>query len=65
MRRLAWYIERMLYSVSDVATMIGFSRSKTEEMIRTGKMAHVVIEGGIRVRCRDLLAWIGGCSRQR
>jgi len=54
----------MLYSVNDVATMIGFSRSKTYEMIQAGKIPYIVVEGRIRVRRKDLQAWIEGGSRQ-
>jgi excisionase family DNA binding protein len=55
----------MLYSFTDVATMIGFSRSKTYETLQARKIPHIVVEGRIRVRRRDLLAWIDGDSRQR
>ena len=64
MRMLHRKPEPMLYSVSDVARMIRFSRSKTYEMIRDGKIPHIVVEDRIRVRHKDLLAWINGASRQ-
>ena len=63
MRRLT-HVEQLLYSVSDVAKMIGFSRSKAYEMIQAGKIPYIVVEGRIRVRRSDLLAWIDGASRQ-
>ena len=53
MRRLKRYVEPLLYRVSDVAAMIGFSRSKTYGMIREGGIPHIVVEGQIRV-------WRGG-----
>lgn len=62
MRRLARHIEQLLYSVSDVARMIGFSRSKTYEMIQARKMKSIVVEGRIRVKRSDLLAWIDGAA---
>jgi excisionase family DNA binding protein len=55
--------EPMLYSVSDVARIIRFSRSKTYEMIRGGKIPHIVVEDRIRVRHKNLLAWINRASR--
>jgi excisionase family DNA binding protein len=53
----------MLYSISEVARMIGFSRTKTYEMIRGGKIPHIVVEKRMRVRRQDLKAWIDGASR--
>jgi excisionase family DNA binding protein len=55
--------EPMLYSISEVARMIGFSRTKTYEMIRGGKIPHIVVEKRMRVRRQDLKAWIDGASR--
>ena len=65
MRRLARHIEQLLYSVSEVAKMIGFSRSKTYEMIQARKIESIVVEGRIRVKRSDLLAWIDGADRRR
>ena len=65
MRRLARHIEQLLYSVSDVAKMIGFSRSKTYEMIQARKIESIVVEGRIKVKRSDLLAWIDGAGRRR
>ena len=64
MRRLTRHIEPLLYSVTDLARTIGFSRSKVYEMIRDKKIPYIVVEGRIRVRRKDLLAWIDGNSRQ-
>jgi excisionase family DNA binding protein len=64
MRRLTRHIEPLLYSVTDLARTIGFSRSKTYQMIRDKKIPYIVVEGRIRVRRKDLLAWIDGNSRQ-
>ena len=65
MRRLARHIEQLLYSVSDVAKMIGLSRTKTYEMIPARKIESIVVEGRIRVKRSDLLAWIDGAGRRR
>jgi excisionase family DNA binding protein len=65
MRRLTRHVEQLLYRVVDVGRMIGFGRSKTYEMIRAGKIPYIVVEGKIRVRRGDLLAWIDAASRQR
>jgi excisionase family DNA binding protein len=43
---------------------INFSRSKVYEMIQDKKIPCIVVEGRIRVRRKDLLAWIDGNSRQ-
>lgn len=51
-------LEPMLYSVKEVANLIAFSRSKTYEMIRAGTIPHIVVEGRIRVRRRDLLGLV-------
>ena len=65
MRRLTRHVEQLLYRVVDVGRAIGFGRSKTYEMIRAGKIRHIIVEGRIRVRRSDLLAWIDAASRQR
>ena len=57
-------IEQLLFSVSEVARMIGFSRSKTYEMIRDGIIPYSVLAGRIRVRRKDLDAWINGGTRR-
>jgi excisionase family DNA binding protein len=64
MRRLKRYVEPLLYRVTDGAAMIGFSRSKTYEMIREGAIPHIVLEGQIRVRRRDVLALVEGRGRR-
>ena len=64
MRRLTRHIEPLLYSVTDLARAINFSRSKVYEMIQDNKIPYIVVEGRIRVRRKDLLAWIDGNSRQ-
>ena len=45
--------------------MIGFSRSKTYEIIRDGEIPHIVLGGLIRVRRKDLQALIEGGQRRR
>ena len=50
MRRLTRHIEPLLYSVTDLARTIGFSRSKVYEMIQDKKIPYIVVEGRIRVR---------------
>jgi excisionase family DNA binding protein len=64
MRRLTRHIEPLLYSVTDLASAINFSRSKVYEMIKDKQIPYIVVEGRIRVRRKDLLAWIDGNSRQ-
>ena len=64
MRRLTRDIEPLLYSVTDLARTIGFSRSKVYEMIQNKKTPYIVVEGRIRVRRRDLIAWIDRNTRE-
>ena len=64
MRKPNLHVEQLLFSPREVATMIGFSRSKTYEMIRDGEIPHIVLGGLIRVRRKDLQALIDGGTRR-
>jgi excisionase family DNA binding protein len=64
MRKPNHQVQPMLLSPREVATMIGFSRSKTYEMIRDGEIPHIVLGGLIRVRLKDLQALIDGGTRR-
>jgi len=65
MRRLTRHVEQLLFSVKDVAMMIGFGRSKTYEMLRARKIPYIIVEKRIRVRRSDLLRWIDAARRKR
>ena len=65
MRRLTRHVEQLLFSVKDVAMMIGFGRTKTYEMLRARKIPYIIVENRIRVRRSDLLRWIDAARRKR
>jgi excisionase family DNA binding protein len=65
MRRLTRHVEQLLFSVKDVAMMIGFGRTKTYEMLRARKIPYIIVEKRIRVRRSDLLRWIDAARRKR
>jgi excisionase family DNA binding protein len=52
------HIQPLLYSVTEVAKLIGFGRTATYEMIRLGKIPSIVVAGRTRVRSEVLVAWI-------
>ncbi len=47
-----------LYRIRDVAAYLSLSRSKVYELVRTGQMASIKIDGARRVRGRDVFAFI-------
>ena len=50
--------EPALLRVAEVARIIGFGRTKTYLMIRTGEIPSIEIDGNIRVPRRSLQAWL-------
>jgi excisionase family DNA binding protein len=48
----------VLMSVTQVARMIGFGRTKTYELVQSGKIPSVLVEGRLRVTRQALDAWI-------
>ncbi len=50
--------DRMLYKVGDVAGLLSLSRSKVYELIRSGVLPSVRIDGCRRVRGADLRAFV-------
>lgn len=51
---------RLAYSVPEVAKLIGISKSKIWELIRSGELSSIKICGRRVVRHSDLLALLGG-----
>ena len=51
-------VQQLLYSVTQVAKMIGFSRSKTYQMVQDGKIPSITVEGRTRVTREALNKWI-------
>lgn len=52
------HISPMLLSITTVARLIGFSRTKTYEMVQVGKIPSIIVEGRIRVTRQALDSWI-------
>jgi excisionase family DNA binding protein len=51
-------VQPMLLSVTQVAKLIGFSRTKTYEMVQAGKIPSIIVEGRTRITRKALDAWI-------
>lgn len=51
-------IEPLLLSVTHVAKLIGFGRTKTYELVQSGKIPSIEVEGRLRVTRQALDAWI-------
>lgn len=58
MRNATHQIRPLLYSVTEVATLIGFARTKTYELVQAGKIPSILVEGRTRITARALDAWI-------
>lgn len=58
MRTTSDSIQQILFSVPQVAKLIGFSRTKTYELIQVGRIPSIVVEGRTRVTRKALDAWI-------
>jgi excisionase family DNA binding protein len=56
-------IEPLLFSVTQVAKLIGFGRTKTYELVQAGKIPSIQVEGRLRVTRQALDAWIAQASR--
>jgi excisionase family DNA binding protein len=50
--------EKLLYRVREVAEHLSLSRSKTYELIRSGSVRAVRIDGSLRVRGVDLKEYV-------
>jgi excisionase family DNA binding protein len=60
MQRSTDQIKPLLFSVPQVAKLIGFSRTKTYELVQARKIPSILVEGKTRVTRAALEAWIGG-----
>ena len=58
MRNATRDIEPLLYSVTHVAKLIGFGRTKTYQLVQAGKIPSILVEGRTRVTRAALDAWI-------
>lgn len=50
--------EKLLYRVTEVAHYLSLSRSKTYELVRAGHLPCVRIDGVLRVRGADVVAYV-------
>ena len=58
MRNHGGSAEPLLFSVNQVAKLIGFSRTKTYEMVQSGKIPSILVENRLRITRQALYAWI-------
>jgi excisionase family DNA binding protein len=53
----------LLYSVEEVGKLIGFGRTLTYELVRSGEIPSIIVAGRKRVRREALEAWIESQAR--
>ena len=51
-------VVRLLYRVSEVASALGLSRAKVDELISSGALHSVRIDGARRIKAADLEAFV-------
>ena len=51
-------VSRLLYRLSEVAIALGLSRAKVYDLINSGALVAVRIDGARRVRAKDLAAFV-------
>jgi excisionase family DNA binding protein len=54
--------QKLLYRVREVAEFLSLSRSKTYELIRSGAIRGVRVDGSLRVRGVDVQAYVDSLS---
>lgn len=52
--------EKLLYRIAEVAEILSLSRSKAYELVRAGHIPCVRLDGALRVRGADLVAYVEG-----
>lgn len=58
-------VQPLLFSVTQLARMIGFSRSKAYQLVREGKIPSITVEGRTRVTRDALDKWIDQQPQRR
>lgn len=58
-------VQPLLFSVTQVAKLIGFSRTKTYEMVQHGRIPSIVVEGRTRISLKALNRWIAQQPQRR
>ena len=53
---------RLLYRVSEAAMALGLSRAKVYELINSGAILAVRVDGARRIRAADLAAYVASLS---
>jgi excisionase family DNA binding protein len=56
-------VQPLLFSIPTVAKMIGFSRTKTYQMVQERKIPSIIVEGKLRITRQALLEWIDQHAR--
>jgi len=51
-------MERLLYRVTEAADFLGLSRAKTYELVKSGALISVKVDGCRRVRADDLRVFV-------
>ena len=57
-------MEAMLLKVPDVAVRLGMSRAKVYELMASGALPSVRVDGCRRVRSEDLVAFVGNLDER-
>ena len=57
-------VVRLLYRVSEAALALGLSRAKVYELINSGVLRAVRIDGARRIRAADLEAFVASLSEE-
>ncbi len=55
-------LTRLLYRVTETAEVLGLSRAKVYELINSGALRSVRIDGARRIRADDLSAFVASLS---
>ena len=58
-------MEALLLKVPEVATRLGLSRAKVYELMSSGALLSVRVDGCRRVRASDLTEFVAGLHEQR
>jgi excisionase family DNA binding protein len=53
----------ILFSVEEVAKLIGFGRTSTYRLVRSGEIPSLLVAGRLRIRRQALESWIEAGSR--
>jgi excisionase family DNA binding protein len=64
MGKMTQHSDRMLYSPTEVAIQINFGRTRVYELIKSGQIPSIQVDGRTRVRHKDLAAWIEARASQ-